>query len=59
MRSKLQLLVTYLRQKRRFTLKEAEEVAARIANEHVAPNLVIEAVAKLAKDEGVDHKYRY
>ena len=49
MRVKKQLLLSYLRQKRRFTWIEAEEVAKRIKPKY-ARYLVIEAIEELLKN---------
>ena len=49
MRVKKQLLLSYLRQKRRFTWIEAEEVAKRIKPKY-ARYLVVEAIEELVRN---------
>jgi len=46
---KIETLIEILKQKQRFTLVEAEEIARQIASAQAAPYITVEAISRLAQ----------
>lgn len=46
---KIETLIEILKQKQRFTIVEAEELAKQIASEQAAPYITVEAISRLAQ----------